>query len=109
MEEGLPEGKEDLRLTPYQRRLRREPQTNQELSPQLDFLQRVEYQFALWVQFADAKAGGVILVLSIGALDVFRKTRDYIDAHTLAHPAWGWISLVGFIASVLAMGVTVAG
>ena len=98
----------DLRLTPYQRPFRPEPQTNQELSPQLDFLQRVENQFAQWVQFADAKAGGVILVLSIGALDVFHKARDFIQAHNLPHPAWGWLALVAFALAIVAMGVTIA-
>ena len=97
-----------LALTPYERRPRREPQTYQELSPQIDFLYRAVDSFAQWVQFADAKAGGVILVLSIGALDVFHKARDYIDGHNLPHPTWGWISLVAFILSVLALAATVA-
>ena len=53
----------DLTLSPLERDPRREPQTYQELSPQLDFLYRCESEFAQWVQFADAKSGGVILVL----------------------------------------------
>jgi hypothetical protein len=104
----LDEESAQLALSPLERRPRREPQTYQELSPQLDFLYRAVDSFAQWVQFADAKAGGVILVLSIGALDVFHKARDYIDAHDLAHPTWGWISLVAFIAAVIAMSQTVA-
>jgi hypothetical protein len=100
---------DDELRTPYQRSHRPEPQTNQQLSPQLDFLQRVEYQFAQWIVFADAKAGGVILILSIGALDVFHKAHDYIDAHNLRHPAWGWTALLAFAGSVVAMAITVAG
>src|ERR671935_2326142 len=98
-----------LALSPLERRPRREPQTYQELSPQLDFLYRAVDSYAQWVQFADAKAGGVILVLSIGALDVFNKAHDYIHAHNLPHAAWGWVSLVAFIAALAALSVTIVG
>src|SRR5438105_1835609 len=87
----------DIRLTPLEREPRREPQTNQELSPQLDFLYRCEAEFGQWVQFADAKSGGVILVLSIGALDFFHHASDFIRAYNLPHPVWGWISLILFV------------
>jgi hypothetical protein len=96
-----------LAQTPLERRPRREPQTYQELSPQLDFLYRAVDSFAQWVQFADAKAGGVILVLSIGALDVFNKSRTFIEAHNDVHPGWGWASLVAFIGAIVAMAVTI--
>ena len=111
MPADVPLDEEAVRLaqSPLERKPRREPQTYQELSPQLDFLYRAVDSFAQWVQFADAKAGGVILVLSIGALDVFHKARDYIDAHKLANATWGWISLVAFIAAVVAMAFTLAG
>ena len=89
----------ELALSPLERRPRREPQTYQELSPQLDFLYRASDQFSQWVQFADAKAGGVVLVLSIGALDLFRHADDFIHAHRLAHPVWGWLSLVALFFS----------
>jgi hypothetical protein len=89
--------------------IREEPRTQEEISPQLDFLYRAENNFAMWVQFADAKAGGVILVLSIGALDVFHNTRNFGHAHKLAHPVFGWISLVAFIVAVVAMALTLVG
>jgi pycsar effector protein len=89
--------------------VREEPLTQEEISPQLDFLYRAENNFMYWVQFADAKAGGVILVLSIGALDVFHNTKNFIHARHLAHPLWGWICLIAFVVSVLAMAMTVAG
>src|SRR5437868_15410924 len=86
----------DLGLGPLERKPPREPQTYQELSPQLDFLYHCEAEFAQWVQFADAKCGGVILVLSIAALDLFRHANEFIAARNLAHAAWGWISLISF-------------
>ena len=89
--------------------VREEPLTQEEISPQLDFLYRAENNFMYWVQFADAKAGGVILVLSIGALDVFHNTRNFTHAHKLAHPIWGWVCLAAFIVSVLSMAMTVGG
>jgi len=89
--------------------VREEPLTQEEISPQLDFLYRAENNFMYWVQFADAKAGGVILVLSIGALDVFHNTRNFIHARHLAHPAFGWICLIAFVIAVLSMAMTVGG
>jgi hypothetical protein len=96
-------------LTPLQREPRREPQTYQELSPQLDFLYHAQQEFAEWVKFADQKSGGVILVLSIGALDVLHKATDFLHAHNGRHEVWGWISLIGFIAAIGAMGLTLVG
>jgi hypothetical protein len=89
--------------------VREEPLHQEEISPQLDFLYRAENNFMYWVQFADAKAGGVILVLSIGALDVFHNTRNFLHAHNLAHPVWGWTCLVAFVVAVISMAMTVAG
>src|SRR5438552_1791631 len=105
----LDEEAQQLGIPPLKRKPRREPQTYQELSPQLDFLYRAESEFAQWVQFADAKAGGVVLVLSIGALDVFNKAHDYINAHKLAHPLWGWICLIAFIGALCALATTILG
>jgi hypothetical protein len=105
----VPEDESQLALTPLERKPRREPQTYQELSPQLDFLYRAESNFSQWVQFADAKSGGVILVLSIGALDVFHHATDFIHAHNLHHAAWGWISLVAFLAALVGIMLTIAG
>ena len=96
-------------LTPLQRDPHREPQTYQELSPQLDFLYHAQDNFADWVKFADTKSQMVILVLSIGALDVLHKATDFIHAHNLRHETWGWIALVGFIAAIATMGLTVLG
>src|SRR6266571_8824329 len=105
----LDEEAQQLAIPPLKRKPRREPQTYQELSPQLDFLYRAESEFAQWVQFADAKSGGVVLVLSIGALDVFHHAQDFIHAHNLHHATWGWLSLVAFIGSLGAIALTIVG
>jgi pycsar effector protein len=107
--EELTEEERLVTLSPLERHPRREPQTYQELSPQIDFLYRAVDSFAQWVQFADAKSGGVVLVLSIGALDIFNKAREFINAHHLAHPAWGWISLAAFILAIGGMAMTMIG
>ena len=52
--------------------IRPEPPTYQDIQPQLDFLYRASETFERSVQFADAKAGGVVLILGIGILDLFR-------------------------------------
>jgi|SRR5579859_5798518 len=99
----------DISLSPLEHKPRREPQTYQELSPQLDFLYHCETEFGQWVQFADAKCGGVIIVLSIAALDLFHHANDFINAHDLPHPAWGWISLVSFALGVGGVLLTLKG
>jgi hypothetical protein len=99
----------DLSLGPLEREPKREPQTYQELSPQLDFLYHCEAEFSQWVQFADAKSGGVILVLSIGALDLFRHAGDFLRAYDLPHPVWGVISLIFFLLGMCGFALTVKG
>ncbi len=88
---------------------RHEPLTQEDVSPQLDFLYRSVDSFAQWTQFADAKAGGVALVLSVGGLNLFHKADDFINARHLHHPAWGWLSLLAFIVAVAGILVSVAG
>jgi hypothetical protein len=75
---------------------RTEPTTTQELSPQIDFLYRAADSFQQSVQFADAKAGGVVLILSIGILDLFRHLRDFLDARDLS-AGWGWLATVSCV------------
>ena len=99
----------DMSLSPLEQKPRREPQTYQELSPQLDFLYHCEAEFSEWVQFADAKSGGVVLVLSIVALDLFHHANDFIRAYDLPHPVWGWISLIFFVLGMCAFGLTIKG
>jgi hypothetical protein len=79
---------------------RTEPMNTQELSPQIDFLYRTAETFERSVQFADAKAGGVVLILSIGILDLFRHLRDFLDARDLS-AAWGWLATVSCITATL--------
>jgi hypothetical protein len=43
---------------------RTEPRTVQDIAPQIDFLYRATESFQQSVQFADAKAGGVVLILT---------------------------------------------
>ena len=72
---------------------RREPADTQELSPQIDFLYRAVDSIQQSVQFADAKAGGVVLILSIGILDLFKNLRDFLDARDLS-AGFGWTATV---------------
>jgi Pycsar effector protein len=82
---------------------RTEPPTVQEISPQIDFLYKATESFQQSVQFADAKAGGVVLILSIGILDLFRNLRDFLDARDLS-AGWGWLATVAcIIATVFAV------
>jgi hypothetical protein len=82
---------------------RTEPPTVQEISPQIDFLYRATESFQQSVQFADAKAGGVVLILSIGILDLFRNMRHFLDARDLS-AGWGWLATVScVIATVFAI------
>jgi Family of unknown function (DUF5706) len=82
---------------------RTEPMNTQELSPQIDFLYRAVDNFTQSVQFADAKAGGVVLILSIGILDLFRNLRHFLDARDLS-AGWGWLATVScVIATIFAL------
>ena len=75
---------------------RSEPPTVQEISPQIDFLYRAADNFTQSVQFADAKAGGVVLILSIGILDLFRNLRNFLDARDLS-AGYGWTATVAAV------------
>jgi len=85
---------------------RPEPPTVQDISPQLDFLYRASENFERAVQFADAKAGGVVLILGIGILDLFRHVRNFLDARD-ASAAYGWLSTVACLVAIAAGLLTV--
>src|SRR3954470_22344466 len=72
---------------------RTEPRNTQELSPQIDFLYRAVDSIQQSVQFADAKAGGVVLILRIGILDLFKKLRNLLDARDLS-ARYGWTATI---------------
>ena len=55
---------------------RPEPAIADDIAPQLDFLYRATENFERAAQFADAKAGGVMLILSIGLIDLLRNIRQ---------------------------------
>lgn len=79
---------------------RTEPGNTQELSPQIDFLYRAVDSIQQSVQFADAKAGGVVLILSIGILDLFKNLRAFLDARDLS-AGYGWTAtMAALIATV---------
>jgi hypothetical protein len=86
--------------------VRPEPPTVQDISPQLDFLYRASETFERAVQFADAKAGGVVLILGIGILDLFRHVRDFLDARD-ASAGWGWLATIACLVAVAAALATV--
>jgi hypothetical protein len=79
---------------------RTEPMNTQELSPQIDFLYRAVDNFTQSVQFADAKAGGVVLILSIGILDLFKHLRDFLDARDLS-AGYGWTATIACVIATL--------
>ena len=79
---------------------RTEPRNTQELSPQIDFLYRAVDNFTQSVQFADAKAGGVVLILSIGILDLFKNLRNFLDARDLS-PGDGWLATISAVIATL--------
>jgi pycsar effector protein len=85
---------------------RTEPMNTQELSPQIDFLYRAVDNFTQSVQFADAKAGGVVLILSIGLLDLFKDMRQFLDARDIA-AAWGWLATVSSVIATIFAILTV--
>ena len=86
---------------------RPEPAVADDIAPQLDFLYRVTDNFERAVQFADAKAGGVMLILSIGLIDLLRNIRQFLDARH-ASPGWGWLATIacffGILFAIAAVG-----
>lgn len=86
---------------------RREPAIVDEIAPQLDFLYRATENFERAVQFADAKAGGVMLILSIGLIDLLRNFGEFLDARD-SSTGWGWLAtlscMVGIAFAVVAVG-----
>jgi hypothetical protein len=89
---------EDPNLEPLPA-IRPEPAIADDISPQLGFLYRAVEGFERAVQFADAKAGGVVLILGIGILDLFRHVGDFLDARELS-AAWGWLSTVSCLLAI---------
>ena len=87
--------------------VRPEPPTVQDIQPHLDFLYRAATTIDSQVQFADAKVGGVVLILGIGVLDLFRQLRGFLDARD-ASAAWGWLSTISCLFAVCAGLLTVA-
>jgi hypothetical protein len=86
---------------------RPEPAVADDIAPQLDFLYRVTDNFERAVQFADAKAGGVMLILSIGLIDLLRNIRQFLDARHVS-PGWGWLATIacffGILFAIAAVG-----
>jgi hypothetical protein len=85
---------------------RTEPMNTQELSPQIDFLYRAADNFTQSVQFADAKAGGVVLILSIGILDLFKNIRQFLDARDIS-AVWGWLATISSVIATIFAIMTV--
>ena len=77
-----------------------EPAIADDIAPQLDFLYRATENFERAVQFADAKAGGVMLILSIGLIDLLRNIRHFLDARH-ASPGWGWLATIACLFGIL--------
>lgn len=97
---------EDPNLEPLPA-IRPEPAIADDVSPQLNFLFRVVESFERSIQFADAKSGGVVLILGIGIADLFRHVRDFLDAREIS-AGWGWLATVSCLFAVCAGLLTVA-
>jgi hypothetical protein len=72
---------------------------------QIEALERTVERFAGWVQFGDAKAGGVLVLLGIGLADLLTHADPLLHAHRL-HSKWGDVATITFIAA-LALAVVV--
>jgi hypothetical protein len=72
---------------------------------QIEALERTVERFAGWVQFGDAKAGGVLVLLGIGLADLLTHADPLVHAHRL-RSTWGDVATAAFIAS-LALAVLV--
>ena len=79
---------------------RAEPAIADDIAPQLDFLYRATENFERSVQFADAKAGGVMLILSIGLIDLLRNFRSFLDARDLSS-GWGWLATIACLFAIV--------
>jgi Family of unknown function (DUF5706) len=72
---------------------------------QIEALERTVERFAGWVQFGDAKAGGVLVLLGIGLADLLTHADPLLHAHH-RHSKWGDVATITFIAA-LALAVVV--
>jgi len=72
---------------------------------QIEALERTVERFAGWVQFGDAKAAGVLVLLGVGLADLLTHADPLLHAHRL-HSNWGDVATVAFIAA-LALAVLV--
>ena len=99
-------GDAGVRELPPLAAIRPEPENVQQIQPHLDFLYRASQTIDTAVQFADAKVGGVVLILGIGILDLFRHVRDFLDARDLS-PLWGWVACIACLIAVVAAIATV--
>jgi hypothetical protein len=59
------------------------------------YLQDVAQSFAQWVQFGDAKAAGVLVLLALGLTDLLRSAGSLEQAHALQSD-WGVVATVSF-------------
>lgn len=72
---------------------------------QIEALERTVERFAGWVQFGDAKAAGVLVLLGIALADLLTHADPLVHAHRL-RSSWGDVATVMFIAA-LALAVLV--
>jgi hypothetical protein len=69
-------------------------------------LERTTERFAGWVQFADAKAAGVLVLLGLGLADLLDHAGRLSHAHRLTS-AWGTLASVALWAALALALVTV--
>src|SRR5712691_36805 len=58
-------------------------------------LDRIVERFAAWVQFGDAKAGGVLALMAIGLVDLLNHAHRLASAHKLVSD-WGIVATASF-------------
>jgi Family of unknown function (DUF5706) len=72
-----------------------------------DFFAASVDRFGQWLQFEDAKAGVVLVILGIALSDLLGKAGALIHAHK-SHSGWGGVASVSFWVAVLSAAAVLA-
>jgi Pycsar effector protein len=73
---------------------------------QIEALERTVERFAGWVQFGDAKAAGVLVLLGIALADLLTHADPLVHGHRL-RSNWGDVATVAFIAALAVAALVV--
>jgi hypothetical protein len=82
-----------------------------DLGPGKDgFYEKSVDRFTSWVQYEDAKAGAVLVLLGLGLTDVLGNAGRLINAYHAPPPhdsSWGWVASIAFWAAIVTAGCAV--